>query len=136
MTQEYSVSKENLQKVEQYFQMQSKLTEDGKISATVKDISENSGVALATAHKAIRELERKGIIKIYKPTSRRFAIEYVYDPENKIERTKEQFEDLIRSLEKENKELKDRLSFYEDNSDNIQVVNIDDDIEIIIKRKK
>lgn len=73
-----TVSKENLRKVESFFVETIKSTGNKRVEATVLEIAEGSGVALATAHKAIKELDGRGILSIIKPSSRRFPITYVY----------------------------------------------------------
>jgi predicted transcriptional regulator len=74
----YQVSDENLQKVEAYFVKRTKETGSNRIEATVIEIAEGSGVALATAHKAIKTLVKEKIITMIKPKSRRFPINYIY----------------------------------------------------------
>jgi DNA-binding MarR family transcriptional regulator len=73
-----NVSKENLRKVENYFVEQVRSLGNKRIEATVVEIADGSGVALATAHKAIKELDQRGRITVIKPSSRRFPITYVY----------------------------------------------------------
>lgn len=73
-----NVSKENLKKVESYFIEKCKSTGNKRIEATVVEIADGSGVALATAHKAIKELDGRGILSVLKPSSRRFPIVYIY----------------------------------------------------------
>lgn len=72
------VSKENLAKVEYYFVSKAKELGTNRITATVKEIADGSMVALATAHKAIRELDQRGVLDIINPPSRRFPITYIY----------------------------------------------------------
>lgn len=74
-----NVSKENLRKVERYFVDQVKASGNKRTEATVVDIAEGAGVALATAHKAIKELDQRGILTVLKPSSRRFPIVYIYN---------------------------------------------------------
>jgi predicted transcriptional regulator len=73
-----NVSKENLRKVENYFVEQIKSLGNSRIEATVVEIAEGAGVALATAHKAIKELDQRGVLTVIKPSSRRFPITYIY----------------------------------------------------------
>lgn len=73
-----NVSKENIKKVENYFVEQIKSLGNKRIEATVVEIADGAGVALATAHKAIKELDQRGVITIIKPSSRRFPITYIY----------------------------------------------------------
>lgn len=73
-----TVSKENLRKVENFFVNTIKSTGNKRVEATVLEIADGSGVALATAHKAIKDLEARGILTIIKPSSRRFPITYAY----------------------------------------------------------
>lgn len=73
-----SVSKENLRKVENFFVESARATGSNRLDATVVEIAEGSGVALATAHKAIKELDGRGVLSVLKPSSRRFPITYIY----------------------------------------------------------
>lgn len=73
-----NVSKENLRKVENFFVETIKATGNKRIEATVIEIAQGAGVALATAHKAIKELDGRGTLSVIKPASRRFPITYVY----------------------------------------------------------
>jgi hypothetical protein len=73
-----NVSKENLKKVENFFVDTIRATGSKRIEATVIEIAEGAGVALATAHKAIKELDGRGTLTVIKPASRRFPITYVY----------------------------------------------------------
>jgi len=73
-----TVSKDNLRKVENFFVDMIKSTGNKRVEATVLEIADGSGVALATAHKAIKDLEGRGILNIIKPSSRRFPITYIY----------------------------------------------------------
>jgi predicted transcriptional regulator len=74
----HQVSDENLSKVESFFVQKAKETGSKKIEATVVEIAEGADVALATAHKAIQQLEKDKIIEVIKPKSRRFPITYIY----------------------------------------------------------
>lgn len=73
-----NVSKENLLKVEGFFVEQAKITGTNRTEATVNDISVGAGVALATAHKALKELSARGVLTVIKPSSRRIPITYIY----------------------------------------------------------
>jgi predicted transcriptional regulator len=73
-----NISKENLRKVENYFVESIKTTGSNRLEATVVEIAEGAGVALATAHKAIKELDNRGVLSVIKPASRRFPITYIY----------------------------------------------------------
>lgn len=73
-----TVSKENLRKVENFFVDKIKSEGTNRIEATVLEIAEGSGVALATAHKAIKDLDGRGVLTVIKPSSRRFPITYIY----------------------------------------------------------
>ncbi len=75
----YQVSEENVAKVEAFFVRRVKETGTNHIEATVVEIAEGSEVALATAHKAIKELTKQQVISVIKPKSRRFAITYIYN---------------------------------------------------------
>ncbi|RPK20001.1 MULTISPECIES: hypothetical protein [Paenibacillus] len=74
----YHVSEENMLKVEAFFVQKVREVGTNQFEATVVEIAEGSGVALATAHRAIKELKKQNVIDIIKPTSRRFAITYIY----------------------------------------------------------
>jgi DNA-binding MarR family transcriptional regulator len=73
-----NVSKENLRKVERFFVESTKAHGTNRTEATVIEIADGSGVALATAHKALKELDQRGLLTIIKPSSRRFPITYIY----------------------------------------------------------
>lgn len=73
-----NVSNENLRKVENFFVESMKSTGTNRIEATVVEIAEGAGVALATAHKAIKDLDSRGLLSVHKPSSRRFPITYYY----------------------------------------------------------
>lgn len=74
-----NVSKENLMKVERFFVESVKKIGDKRVEATIQEIADNSNTALATAHKAVKELSQRGVIDIIKGASRRFPITYVYN---------------------------------------------------------
>lgn len=134
MKQQFSVSDESLQKVEKFFKSESTRNSEETITGTIQQIANQSGVALATAHKAIKELEKRGILNIIRPKSRREPIQYIYA--EKQDRSKEELEFLVKEYEATIKELKKRLAFYETKSDNITVINVDDNLELIVKQKK
>lgn len=76
---DYQVSEENLYKVESFFVDRAKELGTNRIETTVAKIAEGSGVALATAHKAILQLEKDKVLEVIRPKSRRFAITYIYN---------------------------------------------------------
>lgn len=115
-----TVSKENLRKVEDFFIRTIKESGENKVEATVVDIADNSNVALATAHKAIKELSQRGVLNIIKPSSRRFPITYVYNgdlSELQVSRTKDEQIALLKNvIDEKNTEisaLKQRLDKLE-----------------------
>lgn len=75
----YQVSDENFQKVENFFVQKIKETGVNRVEAKVVEIAEGSGVALATAHNAIKQMVAKRILTVIKPSSRRFPITYIYN---------------------------------------------------------
>lgn len=128
------VSNENLKKVEAFFQEQAvKLGQGVPMPFKVVDIADGSNVALATAHKAIKELEKRGVLKLIRAASRREAVQYIY--KGTIRRSREELEHLVLQLETENKTLKEKLTAYEQGFDTVQVIRVDDSLELIIKRK-
>lgn len=74
----YQVSDENMAKVEAYFVKRVKEGGSKRFEATVNQVADGSGVALATAHKAIKQLAEQKKINMIKPNSRRFPISYIY----------------------------------------------------------
>jgi hypothetical protein len=110
------VSEENLKKVEAFFVRRCKEIGSNRIEATVVDIADGSGVALATAHKAIKELQKNKTLNVIKPASRRFAISYVYlkdiegfEAEQTAEHQLQYLKDLVISLQEENRQLRNQL---------------------------
>jgi predicted RNase H-like nuclease (RuvC/YqgF family) len=102
-----TVSKENLRKVERFFIDTIKASGNKRIEATVLEIAEGAGVALATAHKAIKELDNRGTLTVIKPASRRFPITYVYrgDIEGfEVAQSKEEQIQYLQNLNAENQE--------------------------------
>ncbi|WP_160036912.1 hypothetical protein [Paenibacillus sp. An7] len=106
----YHVSEENLNKVESFFVRRVKETGSDHIEATVVEIAEGSEVALATAHKAIKELTEQKVLSVIKPKSRRFAITYIYkrDIEEFIteQREQSQIEYLTNLVQIQKEEIK------------------------------
>lgn len=118
-----NVSKENLRKVESYFIDQVKTNGSNRTEATVVDIADGSGVALATAHKALKELDQRGVLTIIKPSSRRFPITYIYTGDIEgfevAQSTEEQIEylkDLVQERDEEIALLKEQLRLMKANS--------------------
>lgn len=118
------VSKENLRKVENFFVDKIKLEGTKRIEATVIEIADGAGVALATAHKAIKELDGRGVLTIIKPSSRRFPITYIYrgdlvgfevaqSKEEQIaylQRMNAEKDEMIQELQKRVRELENHVS--------------------------
>lgn len=130
-----SISSDSLSKVEKMFKEKSAQLNGAIITMTVAEVAEQSGVALATAHKAIKELVRHGIVNIIRPSSRRESVQYIYKGREGKEKTKQELESYIRELENEIAVLKKRLEQYEGEFTTIKTVDIDSDIQVIIKRK-
>lgn len=117
-----NVSNEYLRKVETYFAENAQELGTNRIQATVQEVADGAGVALATAHKALKELNNRGIIDMIKPSSRRFPITYIYngDTECTIEENDlrgqvdhlleqlESYKEMVAELQKENRILKGR----------------------------
>jgi predicted transcriptional regulator len=96
-----------LRKVERFFIDTIKASGNKRIEATVLEIAEGAGVALATAHKAIKELDNRGTLTVIKPASRRFPITYVYrgDIEGfEVAQSKEEQIQYLQNLNAENQE--------------------------------
>lgn len=121
----YQVSEENMQKVEAYFVEKVKNGGSNRFEATVVDIADGAGVALATAHKAIKQLAEERKITIHKPSSRRFPIAYVYN--NSIEgfEKKADKEDQIEYLQKLVRDLKKEVAELTSENQNLKgTINI------------
>ena len=117
-----NVSNEYLRKVETYFAENTQELGTNRIQATVQEVADGAGVALATAHKALKELNNRGTIDMIKPSSRRFPITYVYngDTESTIEENDlrsqvdhlleqlDSYKEMVAELQKENRMLKNR----------------------------
>ena len=73
-----TISKENRIKLQNYFIDQVVSKGSRKIQETVNNIAEESGLALATAHKGITELVNRGVLSVQKSKSRRFPNVYTY----------------------------------------------------------
>lgn len=116
-TAQSQVSKENLVKVEYYFVTKAKELGTNRIEATVQEIASGSGVALATAHKALNELNQRGVINKIKPSSRRFPIIYEYKGNLEgfdVAQTKDQrighLENTVALRDKEIESLKEQIA--------------------------
>jgi transposase len=105
----YQVSDENMQKVEAYFVKRIREVGSTRLEATVVDIADGSGVALATAHKAIKQLAQEKRITIIKPNSRRFPITYVYNGSIEGFVKKQTAEEQIEYLQNLIQELQSKL---------------------------
>lgn len=73
-----SISKEKLKQLQNFFIDRVKKSQSRTIEETVQNIAEGSGLALATAHKGIKELENRGVLSVKKTKSRRFPCVYTY----------------------------------------------------------
>lgn len=104
-----TVSKENLRKVENFFVDKIKADGTNRIEATVLEIAEGSGVALATAHKAIKDLDGRGVLTVIKPSSRRFPITYIYRGDIQGFEVAQSKEEQIAYLQKLNEEQKETI---------------------------
>lgn len=104
-----AVSKDNLRKVEEFFVEQARQKGTNIVQATVAEIADGSGVALATAHKALKELKKLELLNWKEPKSRRFPIEYKYI--GSIEGFQQNInkDDQIRNLQNLVKELQDQI---------------------------
>ncbi|HLI45958.1 MAG TPA: hypothetical protein VKU94_02055 [Geobacterales bacterium] len=102
-----TVSNENLRKVENFFVNTIKATGNKRVEATVHEIAEGAGVALATAHKAIKELDGRGLLSIIKPSSRRFPITYIYTGDIQGLKISQSKDDQIEYLQKVNAEQRE-----------------------------
>lgn len=133
MAKEYTVSADNLKKLDAYFQIEQAKVGDGNyVTLTVVQIAEGSNLALATAHRGIKELERRGVLKVIKPPTRRETVQYIY--KGNVQRSRQELEDTIISLENEVKQLKEKLTEYEKSFTKVQVINVDETLQITIKR--
>jgi ribosomal protein S25 len=119
----HQVSEENLNKVEKFFV--SRIKEEGtkRIKATVMDIAEGSEVALATAHKAIKELEKTKVLEIVKPSSRRFPIVYVYKKDIDNFDAKQTQQGQLEYLQESNANLQAEISVLRDTLNKLLVEN-------------
>ena len=104
-----TVSKENLRKVENFFVEKIKSEGTNRIEATVLEIADGSGVALATAHKAIKDLDGRGVLTVIKPSSRRFPITYIYRGDVKGFEVAQSKDEQITYLQKLNEEQKEMI---------------------------
>lgn len=105
-----TVSKENLRKVENFFVDKIKSEGTNRIEATVLEIAEGSGVALATAHKAIKDLDGRGVLSVIKPSSRRFPITYIYRGDIKGFEVAQSKDEQIAYLQKLNTEKDEMIA--------------------------
>ncbi|KRE70864.1 hypothetical protein [Paenibacillus sp. Soil750] len=135
MAKDYTVNAENLGKVQQFFQLQSEKLGNGiPMSFTVVQIAEDSNVALATAHKALKELANRGVISVIKGQSRREAIQYIYRGSSP-QKSLQELEAMVNQLENENKILREKLTEFEKEYGNVQVITVDESLQIVVKRK-
>jgi ribosomal protein S25 len=104
-----TVSKDNLRKVERYFVEKVKSSGLKRTEATVVEIAEGSGVALATAHKALKDLEQRGVLTVIKPSSRRFPIQYIYNTSIEGFEVAEGKDEQIEFLKQRVAELEEKL---------------------------
>lgn len=118
-----NVSKENLRKVEGYFIESIKASGSKRLEATVVEIADGAGVALATAHKAIKELDSRGILSVIKPSSRRFPITYVYRGDIEGFDAKQTQEDQIRYLQNLLAERDEKVSTLEKRVNELEAIS-------------
>jgi predicted transcriptional regulator len=129
-----NVSKENLRKVENYFVESIISTGSKRLEATVVEIAEGAGVALATAHKAIKELENRGILSILKPSSRRFPITYVYRGDIEGFNAKQTQEDQIKYLQNLLSERDERISVLEKRVNELETISRSNKNENVLQK--
>lgn len=112
----YQPSDENVGKVIDYFVEKVRTSGSRQFEDTVAGVSKNAGVALATAHRVIKQLEAERIITIHRPVARRLPTSYTYNADIKdfmvekgkdsqIEYLKNMNSELIEKLEKSDQEL-------------------------------
>ena len=76
-----TISKEKLRLLQKYFIDKVRNGESRTFEETVQNIADGSGLALATAHKGIKELVNRGVLAVRKSKSRRFPCVYTYTGE-------------------------------------------------------
>ena len=76
-----TISKEKLRLLQKYFINRVKNGQTRTFEETVQNIADGSGLALATAHKGIKELVNRGVLTVSKSRSRRFPCVYTYTGE-------------------------------------------------------
>lgn len=118
-----NVSKENLRKVESYFVNSIKASGSKRLDATVVEIAEGAGVALATAHKAIKELDSRGILSVLKPSSRRFPITYIYRGDIEGFDAKQTTEDQIKYLQNLLAERDEQLAILQKRVNELELIS-------------
>lgn len=113
----YQVSEENFTKVEKYIVERVKETGSNEFEATVVQVSEGAGVALATAHNALKQMVAKRILTKIEPSSRRKPITYIYNKDIRdfeVSTSKDEqleyLKKLVRELKEENEKLSTDLS--------------------------
>ena len=103
------ISKEKMRALQKYFIKTVKNGQSRTFEATIQNIADGSGIALATAHRGIKELEERGILKVSKTKSRRFPCVYMYNGD--LEEFKEfvdkdaQIRHLQQTIESQRKEI-------------------------------
>ncbi|OMD73276.1 hypothetical protein BSK48_05245 [Paenibacillus odorifer] len=113
---DYQPSQENVDKVSAYFVSKVKTTGSRRFSETIADIARNSDVALATAHRVIKQLVAEKKITAIRHDSRRIANEYIYHDDIVgflLEKDKDQqisyLQDLVQQLVSENEDLRQQI---------------------------
>ena len=115
----YSVTQENVDKVETFLLKRAKEIGSKEVSMKLEDIASGSLVAPATARRALSELENKGIIQITHAPSRRYGTTYTILADIQTESMKiEEYnrltvsEQQIARLKTENHDLKNQNERY------------------------
>jgi predicted transcriptional regulator len=106
----HKVADENLKKVEAFFVRRAKELGSHRMEATVVEIAEGSEVALATAHKAIQQLQKDKVIDVIKPKSRRFAITYIYKKDIEGFEVEQEQDDQLQYLLNLNEEYRQEIA--------------------------
>lgn len=99
-----------VEKVERYLIKQVRERGSRQFSVRVGDIAFGSDVALATAHKVLKLLENKGIIKIIRGDTRRVPNQYQYLADIDFEETKFNQAAEVRKLKSQVDELIDQIT--------------------------
>ena len=112
-----TISKENRIKLQNYFIDQVISSGSRKVQDTVANIAKESELALATTHRGIAELVRRGVLTVQRSDSRRFPNIYTYTGE--LDETKnfvdkdaeiEYLRKKVKNLQREVKSLRERYN--------------------------